>query len=185
MATSTTVPRLMTIEEYDALPEDGLKHELLWGELVSVAPNVQHMKLVDRIDRAPGGYVDAHGLGVVGSEGTFQFMTDLPLVLVPDVAFVRSENVPPHDQQVKGNIRVVPDLAIEVVSPSETSRTIHAKANAYLDQGVQLVVIYPEREEVIIWSPDRTTRVLGAVDELSFGEIVPGFRLPIGTLFED
>jgi len=183
-ATTNITHRLMTIEEYDALPEDGQKHELLWGELISVSPNFQHMKLVGRIDRALGTYVDAHDLGIVGPEGTFEFKTDLPLVLVPDVAFVRTENIPPQDQQAKGNIHVVPDLVIEVISPSETPRTIQRKSTAYLGQGVRMVVIvYPERHEITLWSSEATPRYLGREDTLDFGDVVPGFSLSLVHLF--
>ena len=185
MATTTTAPRMMTVEEYDALPEDGQKHELLWGELISVAPNFQHMALVSRLVEELGGYVRRGKLGLAGPEGTFVFPTERPLLLIPDIAFVRADRIPPKDERL-GLIHDVPDLVIEVVSPSETSRIIHAKANAYLDQGVRLaVVVYPEREEIVIWSRDRTTRVLGFGDELSFGDVVPGFSLAVATLFEE
>ena len=177
--------RLMTIEEFEAMPEDGQKHELLWGELISVSPNFDHMAIVSRLVQELGVYVRIEKLGLAGPEGTFQFSTERPLVLVPDVAFVRTERIPPRTDR-SGFIRVIPDLVIDVASPSETTPTLHAKANAYLDQGVSLVVIvHPDREEIRLWLPDRTARVLGPDDTLDFGDVVPGFTLPIATLFED
>ncbi|MEJ7762695.1 MAG: Uma2 family endonuclease [Thermomicrobiales bacterium] len=185
MTTTTTSPtRLMTIAEFEALPEDGQKHELLWGELISVASNFRQMALTGRLVAALSTYVDEHDLGIVGPEGTFEFKTDLPLVLVPDVAFVRTENIPPQDQQAKGNIHVVPDLVIEVISPSETPRTIQRKSTAYLGQGVRMVVIvYPERHEITLWSSEATPRYLGREDTLDFGDVVPGFSLSLVHLF--
>ena len=149
-----------------------------------MAPNFRQMALTGRLVAALSTYVDEHDLGIVGPKGAFEFKTDLPLVLVPDVAFVRTANIPPEDQQTKGYIRVVPDLVVEVVSPSETVRLVHTKVMAYLDQGVRMVIIvYPDRNEIALWSMDRTDRVLGQGDTLDFGDVVPGFALSLSRLF--
>jgi Uma2 family endonuclease len=175
--------KLMTIEELEALPPDGRKRELLWGELISVAPNFQHMTIAGRLQSRIGPFVEERRLGVVGPEGSFMLARDPDLLLVPDVVFVSQDRVPPKEQQT-GYITVIPNLVFEVISPSETERTVHAKVMAYLDMGVSMVVIvHPERENVTVWDERRTARVLSGEHELTFGEVVPGLGLPVGALF--
>lgn len=175
--------KLMTIEELEALPPDGRKHELLWGELISVAPNFQHMTVAGRLQSRIGPCVEERGLGVVGPEGSFMFQRDPDLLLVPDVVFVSADRVPPKDQQT-GYITAIPNLVFEVISPSETERTVQAKVMAYLDMGVSLVVIvHPEREDVTVWDGRRTGNVVGAGQDLGFGDVLPGLTLPVAALF--
>ncbi|MDQ3513513.1 MAG: Uma2 family endonuclease, partial [Chloroflexota bacterium] len=76
MATTTTAPRMLTVDEYDALPEDGQKHELLRGELINVSPNYLHGLLQSRIVISLGRFVEAHGLGDVVTETAFEIPTD-------------------------------------------------------------------------------------------------------------
>lgn len=175
--------KLMTIEELEALPEDGRKHELLWGELLSVAPNFRHGTIVWKMMNRIGPFVENNALGVFLPEGSFMFSRDPALLLLPDIAFVSSERVPPDEEQ-DGYITVIPNLVVEVISPSETARTIHEKVMAYLDVGVSLVVIvHPHRRDVTLWSPDRTARVLSEGDDLSFGDVLPGFSVPVADIF--
>lgn len=175
--------KLMTIEELEALPPDGRKHELLWGELISVAPNFQHMTVAGRFQSRIGPFVEERGLGVVGPEGAFMFTRDPDLLLIPDVVFVSADRVPPKEQQT-GYITVIPNLVFEVISPSETERTVHAKVMAYLDMGVSLVVIvHPEREDVTVWDERRTAKVVSAGEDLGFGAILSGLTLSVSALF--
>ncbi|HEV2108502.1 MAG TPA: Uma2 family endonuclease [Thermomicrobiales bacterium] len=175
--------KLMTIEELEALPEDGRKHELLWGELISVAPNFRHVKITGIIIELLAPHVRQRGLGVVGPEGSFMFSRDPDLLLIPDVVFVSTDRVPPEEEQ-SGYITVIPNMVFEVISPSETARTVHAKVMAYLDMGVSMVVVvHPERQDVTVWDDHRTARVLSAGDDLAFGDVLPGFHLPVADLF--
>jgi Uma2 family endonuclease len=181
--TDMVATKLMTIEELGALPEDGRKHELLWGELISVAPNFQHMAIAGIIIERLAPSVRQRGLGVVGPEGSFRFARDPDLLLVPDVVFVSADRVPPKEEQT-WYITVVPNLVFEVISPSETARTVNAKVMAYLDMGVSIVVVvHPERRDVTVWDDRRTARVLSEGDVLSFGEVLPSFSIPVADIF--
>ena len=178
-----TKQQLITVEKLEAMPPDGHKHELLWGELISVAPNFQHMEIAGRLMSRIGPFVEERRLGVVGPEGSFMFARDPDLLLVPDVAFVEADRVPPKERKV-GYITVVPNLVFEVISPSETAQTVHAKVMAYLDMGVSLVVVvHPERADVTVWDERRTARVLSEGEELTFGEVLPGIAVSVGELF--
>lgn len=77
-----------------------------------------------------------------------------------------------------------PDLAVEVVSPSDTSQDVQAKVSEYLSAGTRLVwVIYPKTRNVVEYRPGGTARVLSEEDFLDGGDVVPGFRCRVGDLF--
>ncbi|MBA2753688.1 MAG: Uma2 family endonuclease [Chloroflexia bacterium] len=175
---------MMTVEEYESLPEHGQKHELLRGELISVSPNYLHGLLQSRIVISLGRFVEAHGLGDVVTETAFEIPTDPPTVLMPDIAFVRAAATPAAEQRTLRYAHVVPDLVVEVISPSETTRSIRTKVAAYLDHGVGMVMlVYPESKEVALWPSDGSTRSFEEADVLDVGDVVPAFTLALSHLF--
>jgi Uma2 family endonuclease len=105
----------------------------------------------------------------------------------PDVALVRYDRwprgrpIPPGDAWV-----VVPNLASEVVSPTNTQRELLDKLTDYFRAGVQLVwVIYPQHRQIYVYTSVKDVRVLDENDTLDGGEVIPGFTLPLATLFEN
>src|SRR5207244_2037726 len=104
-----------------------------------------------------------------------------------DVAFVSDERWP-RARRVPDDAAwdVVPDLAIEVVSPSNIANEVVAKVGEYFRAGVQRVwVVYPKQPLVYVYeSPTAAIRVLRVGDELDGAPLLPGFRLPLATLFE-
>ena len=179
-----TKQQLMTVEELEAMPEDGRKRELLWGELISVAPSFRHGKVAGRLISRIGPFAEEGGLGLAFPEGSFMFERDPDLLLIPDVVYVSADRFPPEHEQDGYITTVIPNIAFEVISPSETAQTVHAKVMAYLEMGVDLVVtIDPRQRDVTLWDRHRTARVLSEGDELAFGEVLPGVTVPVGELF--
>ena len=81
---------------------------------------------------------------------------------------------------------MVPDLAVEVVSPTDRAEAGLDKVREYFEAGVQLVwVIYPKLRVVHVFESFTRIRVLTRADDLDGGALLPGFRLPLATLFED
>ena len=81
---------------------------------------------------------------------------------------------------------MVPDLAIEVVSPTNTADEVQDKHLEYFRAGVRQVwVIYPRQREAYIYTSPTQVRILTGDQELDGGDILPGFRLPLAELFED
>ena len=81
---------------------------------------------------------------------------------------------------------MVPDLAIEVISPRNSAFAVQRKVHDYFKAGVTCVwVVYPEQAEVYIYSTPKQVQVLGVGQELDGGDLLPGFRLPVAALFED
>jgi Uma2 family endonuclease len=85
-----------------------------------------------------------------------------------------------------GDWDVVPDLAVEVISPNDIFKDVLAKVREHCHYGVQVVwVVAPEEQQVYVYDSPTHVRILTRQDELTGGEVVPGFRLPLGLLFQD
>lgn len=84
----------------------------------------------------------------------------------------------------EGDWEVIPDLAIEVIGPSDRDREIQARLSDYFRYGVRQVwIVRPLDGSISIYESPRRVTILGPEDELDGGPILPGFRLPLSTLF--
>jgi Uma2 family endonuclease len=161
------------------------RYDLIRGELIEMSPGGgRHGRIAIRIGRFLDEFVDRHGLGACFSAETGFVLAEHPdTVLAPDAAFVRSEHIPPEHEQDR-YWRVVPDLAVEVVSPSDRVGEVSDKVAEYLDAGVRLLwLIEPRRRTVTVYTPDRHARILREGDELDGGDVLPGFKLAVAELF--
>lgn len=176
----------MTAEQLLELPDDGLRHELVDGELRTMSPaGYRHGRVSLRVGRRVGDFVDEHDLGEVLSNDTgFVLGRGPDTVRAPDVAFVRAE-VAATLVDEKGFAEVAPDLVVEVVSPSDRAGEVVAKALAWLDAGVRLVwVVDPDSRSVLVHRPDGVGRLVrGAGAVLDGDDVLPGFALPLDELF--
>lgn len=133
------------------------------------------------------GYARAHRLGRVACETLFRIDQATDLQRRPDLALVSYDRWP-RDRPVPRTSAwdVVPDLAVEVVSPSNSANEILTKVLDYFRTGVRLVwVVYPLLEQVHISESPTTIRALRRGDTLDGGAVLPGFQLPLATWFED
>lgn len=105
----------------------------------------------------------------------------------PDVAFVSFQRWARDRKMPRTNAwAVVPNLAVEVISPSNLAEEIAVKIQEYFRAGVQLVwVIYPVPGQVYVYESPTQVHILEKHDELEGGQVLPGFRLPVAALFED
>jgi Uma2 family endonuclease len=146
--------------------------------------SARHGEIAATLARHLGNYVADHRLGTVyAAETGFLVGRDPDTLLAPDVAFVRAERLPKPGQQ-QGFLELAPDLVVEVVSPSDTSRYVSDKVLTYLDAGCRLVwVVEPERRTVTVSAPERTARVMMAADTLEGGQVLPGLTLAVAAIF--
>jgi Uma2 family endonuclease len=126
-------------------------------------------------------------LGRVCVEMMFCLDAATALARRPDVAFVSYQRWPKERRLPRTNVaRVVPDLAVEVVSPTNLAKDILAKVEEYFRAGVRLVwVVYPDLNQIYVYESPTNVRVLHQTDELDGGTVLPGFRLKVAALFED
>src|SRR5687767_3198613 len=159
-----TVERgLMTAEELLRLPDDGMRHELIRGELRTMPPaGWGHGRHSMRAAVSLDAYVEAHELGeVVGSDTGFVLTRTPDTVRAPDVAFVRRDRLPSSDAQA-GYYVGAPDLAIEVISPNDLYAEVNAKVAQWLAHGTRLAfVVNPRRLTVAVHRPGQPVRTLG------------------------
>ena len=179
---STT--QLMTIEEFSEISEPG-RFDLIRGEVLRMAPaGGEHGEVTLELGRVIGNHVVEHDLGrCYAAETGFILNEADQTVLAPDVAFVQASRVPPRERR-RGFVPVVPDLVVEVVSPSDRIGDVIDKVTTYLDAGVRLVwVIEPVRQRATAYTTDRTAHLLSVEDTLDGSDVLPGFRLKIADIF--
>ena len=181
----TLTGRRMTAEELWRLPDDGLRHELIYGELTTMSPSgSEHGWVAMRLGIRLGGFVERHGLGrVYAAETGFWLARDPDLVRAPDAAFVRQERLAAAGE-VTGYFPGAPDLAVEVVSPNDRPAEIEEKVATWLAYGTRLViVVYPRSRTARIHRPDHPPRDLGEADSIDGADVLPGWVLPLRELF--
>ena len=162
-------------------------YEIIDGELVEVSPaSAEPAEVAIEFAGSIREFVRPRRLGrITGADGGFILRRDPDTVVAPDVGFIRRERIPRgFDRQ--SYYPVPPDLAVEVISPSNTMAGISRKITKYLAAGVPLVwVAHPRRRTVTVYRPGRPPLDLGMADELDGEDVLPGFRLKIADVFRD
>lgn len=182
---ATVMKRQVSADELLVWPEDGLRHELIRGEVFTMAPaGSEHGIVALRIGALLHVYVMEHGLGeTFGAETGFKIAANPDTVRAPDAAFVARERFAAVGLTAKfwpG----APDLAVEVVSPGDSYSEVQDKACDWLAAGTRMVIVAdPRRRSLTVYRSAQDIRVLSADDELDGGEVVPGWRVPVATLF--
>lgn len=174
-----------TLEEYERLGEDdAYKLELVGGYLVrEPRPMSLHGRVAARLTRFLDEYAEAGGYGVVVVETDFLLAENPPTVRAPDVAFVSTDRLP-ESPYAPVYWRFGPDLAVEVLSPSNRAGAMQRKVLEYLDAGSRLVwVIDPAERTAVAYRSRTEIRLLGPDDALDGGDVLPGFTLPLARLF--
>jgi Uma2 family endonuclease len=107
---------------------------------------------------------------------------DMQTIRMPDVAFVEKSRLSEVD--VQKPLYLAPDLAIEIVSPSETASEIQAKVSDYRRAGVkQIWQVYPTQQQVIVTLTDGTAKSYSINDSIPGGDVLPGFELKVKDIF--
>jgi len=177
--------RPLSAEEFFMLPDDGWRTELVRGLVVREPPaGAGHGHLGSTLLFHLMAFVREQGSGrVFGADTGFRLFRSPDTVRAPDVAFVAEGR---FDAGLPvGYVPFAPDLAVEVVSPSNTASELQEKVLDYLAAGTRLVwVVDPRRETVTVYRSRDDIRILGREDELEAPDVLPGFRVEISELFE-
>ena len=176
-----TAPALMTADELERLPETGKRMELVRGHLiVSEPPGFRHGDIVANLTFAISSFVRPRKLGRVLAESGYVLFTGPDTVRGPDASFVRHERVP--DPIPRGFARVAPDLAIEVLSPSNRPGVLEKVAD-YLNAGTQLVwVVDPDRRQARVHRADGTISTIAETGTLGGEDVLPGFTCALAEI---
>jgi Uma2 family endonuclease len=176
-----------TTAEFEAianLPENADKIlELIDGEIVEkMASNPYSSAVSSQIIILLGGFVKQHNLGHVTGEAGGYHISEYN-DFAPDVAFISKARQPNLPR--RGFNPIPPDLAVEVISPSDLFSDVIKKVRAYLRYGTRLVwVVDPEEQIVMVYTPSMTFTV-GIEGALDGGEVLPGFKLAVRDIFPE
>ena len=182
----TTTARLMTAKDLLDMPDDGLRYELVRGELRKRehAGHV-HGKIAMSVGARLWTHVKANGLGeVYGAETGFELGSNPDHVRAPDTAFIRRERVDAAGN-VRGFFPGAPDLAMEVISPSDRYSQVEEKVADWLEAGTMAVIVVdPRRRAVKVHRSLSDASILTDADTLSIEDVVPGWQMPVAEIFE-
>ena len=174
--------QLYTAADLLALPHDRMRYALVEGHLLEMSPTGKtHGQLTSEITYLLVAFVRQHNLGqVFGAETGFKLAENPDTVFGIDVAFVSKTRAQAGDGYFLG----APDLAVEVVSPGNTTVEMHDKVKQYFNKGSRLVwVVYPKSRTIYVYQSETDVRILGETDTLNGADVLPGFSVKIGDIF--
>jgi Uma2 family endonuclease len=175
----------MTAEKFfDLVVPDG-RAELVRGEVVPMSfPGFEHGVIAARVTARLLGFVEANALGFVTAETGFILERDPDTVRGPDVAFVSLARLG-GQALPKKFWPSAPDLAVEVISPSQRPKGVREKVRSWFAAGVRQVwLLYPSTRTVYVLRSPTDAQILGPDDTLLGGELLPGFSCPVAAFFQ-
>ena len=179
----STTTHLMTAEELFWLPDDGLRHELIKGELLTMSPTgAEHGAVTVNLSFLLAQYVRPLKLGRLFAGDTgFKLESDPDTVLAPDVAFISSQRA---GELSKRYHEGAPDLVVEVLSPGDRKGKVEEKTARWLALGALAVwLVNPQTRTVDVRHANGEKKLLTESDELTGDDIIPGFRVCVAEIF--
>lgn len=181
----STQPTLLTAEDLWKQTDDGYRYELVKGVIHRMPPaGFEHGIRASEIGSLLTVHAKKHKLGYVCcAETGFKISQNPDTVRAPDAAFVRQAAI---DEKgiPKGYWEGAPDLAVEVISPSDTYTEVDEKVDEWLDAGCAMVwVINPRRETVAVYRSPEDMTVLHGDDILEGGDVIEGFACQVRDIF--
>jgi Uma2 family endonuclease len=179
----TIATQILTADDLLSLPGDR-RCELIAGEIVDMPPpGFQHGRIINRISNILTNFSEPRRLGIVlGAETGFRLRRNPDTVRGIDIAFVKQERIgdPNNPRYFEG----APDLAVEVLSPSDTVTMMDHKVADLLDAGATAVwVVNPDRRTVTVYNAGRQPVVFTADQTIDAGDAVPGFSSAVSAFF--
>jgi Uma2 family endonuclease len=177
---AATVQDVIDIER-----QEGKLCELVDGVLVEKVMGYTESRLALFLGGLLNAFVTPRNLGLVtGADGTVELMADL--VRIPDVAFTNWDRLPGRKCPTAPVPLLAPNLAVEVLSRSNTRGEMRVKRQDYFTAGVELVwEINPDARTVAVYTSATDVTTLTETDTLDGGSVLPGFTLSVQNLFAE
>jgi Uma2 family endonuclease len=176
---------IFTAEQFMALPDDekGTKYELVRGRILEVREPAlpYHGHRMGRIFSLLVPFLDAHPIAYLSGEAGVTLARDPDTVRIPDIFVTRYDHLPPN---YAGGSDVIPDLVIEIRSPSDRPGVLGAKMRDYFAAGTTMVWLVDQRTRTVtIHTPTAPPRVVGGDEHLTGDPVLPGFSCTLDELF--
>lgn len=175
-----------SVEQGPVSVEDSEWYEVIDGVRVEQEPmGAFETVLASWLGYLLNNFARGRKLGLAVTEVLFVLNAQRGLQRRPDVAFVSYARWPSMAVGRGAAWNVVPDLAVEVISPTNTAEEIDRKIIDYLQAGVRLVwAVYPESGRVYSYQSPTQVKILERTDTLDGGEVLPGLQLPLAQVYE-
>ena len=175
---------LISVAEFDRLIEpDDLRYELDEGELIEMTrPRVGHNRVVMKMTQVFIQYLLKNPVGELFTSDNL-FVLGPTTKRAPDLSFILADRASKIDPSK--DIADAPDLAVEVLSPTDRAAAMRRKMKQYFAAGARVVwLVHPELREVEVWdSASGPVRVVGDGDTLESRDLLPGFSYRVSDLF--
>jgi Uma2 family endonuclease len=180
MATTTNQ---LSWEAFERLPDDGLHHELIEGELQTLPPpKLRHGEIAHKLLFELKTAAERAGCRAFIEMG-YKIAADPPSWIQPDISLIRAERIRQTD--LDGYVLGAPELAVEVISPSESAVDVERKIELLLANGSLIIwVVYPTSRKVRVFLADGTEYQRGIHDSLTLPGILEDWSFPVAKLFD-
>ena len=189
--TATATPTELAptdIDWYDLMPNDGKRYELVDGELKELPPmRMSHTTVAGTITFLFGQHIKSQGLPFVfGPGAAFRLGMSGANFRIPDVSVTPLERISGNLDNEPGIAAGFPDIAVEVVSRTDTYEEVVAKALLYLERSVAVVLLVDlYNREVVIRRSGGAIHTLTGDDTLTLDPVLPGFSCSVSEIFSD
>jgi Uma2 family endonuclease len=180
-----TAKSRLTVAEFDelvGLPENTDKRlEFIGGEVFEVVSNNYASMVAAHILGEIGAFIKGKNLGrLTGADGGYIVSGER---YIPDVAFISRARQPEPSHETYNAL--APNLAVEVLSPSDEKGIVTDKVVGYLAAGTVVWVIDPDKQQAKIYEPGQPVKTIPLDGVLDGGNVLPGFALPLKDIFAD
>lgn len=186
MVTTKAKAKLLTADDLLRLHAEGARGELIRGEFHELmSAGREHGQLVMKLGWLVQNFTIPRRLErVYGSDSGVLLERDPDTVREPDIGFISAER-DRDDVRVTGYDEQVPDLAVEIASPSDSRSELRDKALMWKRYGARIVwAVYPDTRTVDVYGEERSVVTLGENDTLDGGEVLLGFSCEISEIFD-
>ena len=171
---------LESLDETEIARQDIL-YEVVDGQWTEKpAMGAWELGLANRLNVFIVGYLQGNPIGESFVEMLYRLAREPRLERRPDVSFVPFERWPTRVVPEADAWEMIPALAVEIISKTNTAETIQGKIKEYFKHGVSLVwVVYPRQRQIQVYDGPKASRILDDTDALDGGKVLPGFQLPV------
>jgi Uma2 family endonuclease len=181
----TVQEKLYTADELLEISErSDNRYELVKGQLIEMPPTGDmHGVVAMDFGRIMGNFIVENDLGlVVGTDTGFVLFTNPDTVRAPDIAFISKARLTPLTGKY---FTIAPDLAVEVISPSESASEINDKILEYFEAGVKLVwLLYPKSRTIHVYTAADEVKIIKVGAILDGRDVLPGFQMAVSDVFK-